>query len=420
MSKIDVRGIIVPSMFDLDFFQDYIEKGIIMPESSFRNALKEADKTEKLSLYINSPGGSVIAGNEIINAINEWAAETGQAVEITVGSLAASMAANILVAVRAKVSAHKNAKIMFHGVTTEMWGGVEAMQDEVDLMQKMNADIQTALLGKTSLAPETVAVWFKEGREGWLGSAEALEIGLVDEVIDVMAEEVVIPEDVKSQISARGLDIAAVLFSADKIRSQAAETEEESSEETNEEDDENQDDNSSEEEESSEEQSDEESTEEESEESDSESEEESSEETNDDDNSSGEDGGGEEEEEQDAGEEDAGAPEILQLSKALESVHKGNRTLQAKNDKLRGEMAVLKETISGLQGKLEIADNEKQALSKRVSQLSLQAVKPAEEDEGNKSWAAAVKECNGDYADAKRRFPNAHKAYFEESQKDKR
>jgi ClpP class serine protease len=49
------------------------------------------DALESVEVEINSPGGSVFAGAEMINAIKA-AARDGREVEITVGAMAASMA----------------------------------------------------------------------------------------------------------------------------------------------------------------------------------------------------------------------------------------------------------------------------------------------------------------------------------------
>ena len=88
MSRIEVRGVIVPSEFDLDWLAQYIERGLFTPESYFRRALASVPAGEALDIYINSPGGSVFAANEIINAVREWKAATGQAVTVTLGAMA--------------------------------------------------------------------------------------------------------------------------------------------------------------------------------------------------------------------------------------------------------------------------------------------------------------------------------------------
>ena len=70
MSRLNLRGVIVPSEYDATWAAAYIDKGIIMPESRFRALLGEAAKSEPLTVYVNSPGGSVFSAGEMVNAEN--------------------------------------------------------------------------------------------------------------------------------------------------------------------------------------------------------------------------------------------------------------------------------------------------------------------------------------------------------------
>ena len=141
MNRIDIRGVIVPSDYDDEWYADYIERGIIPPESRFRAALAAADTGEPLNIYVNSPGGSVFAGNEMQNAVREWKASTGQPVTVTVGALAASAASALAIGVADRIEAHSNSKMMFHGAYTGTIGGSEAHADGAELLNKINADI---------------------------------------------------------------------------------------------------------------------------------------------------------------------------------------------------------------------------------------------------------------------------------------
>ncbi len=185
-TRIDIRGIIVPSEYDASYFASYIERGIFTPESRVRKALAEAKGD--VDIYINSPGGSVIAGNEIINAIEQARAD-GKSVSITIGAWAASMGANIaLASPRESVSAHKNSKLMFHGASAITLGGEQAHRDEATLLAKMNADWKSELVRRGN-DEATVAEWFEEGREGCLSADEALAANIVGTIVNANDEE---------------------------------------------------------------------------------------------------------------------------------------------------------------------------------------------------------------------------------------
>jgi len=83
MSRINLRGVIVPSEYDASWADGYIEKGIILPESRFRSMLAEASKAEPLTVYVNSPGGSVFSAGEMVNAV--VAPHTGAWIETPTG-----------------------------------------------------------------------------------------------------------------------------------------------------------------------------------------------------------------------------------------------------------------------------------------------------------------------------------------------
>lgn len=214
MNRLEVRGVIVPSSYDSEWANEYITKGIMIPESRFRDILSKCSKTEALELYINSPGGSVFSGNEMINAVNAWIKETGQPVEITVGAMAASMAAAMVINTNAaKVRVHKNSKLMFHGAWTNTEGGSQAHKDEAELLDKINNDIKTTLVSRYKLSPEKVDEWFAEGRAGWLAATDAKDAGIASEIIDVDDKPHKLNKTVSTMLSERGLKLAAILES---------------------------------------------------------------------------------------------------------------------------------------------------------------------------------------------------------------
>ena len=211
MNKIDLRGVIVSSFYDDEYFAGYIARGIICPESYFRRELAKADKGQPLQVHINSPGGSVFATYEMLNALRAWREETKQPASVTIGALAASCGAIFAVLSGVPVKAYKNAKIMFHSATCFVDGGPGAMTDTADLLGKINAEVKTALVGRYALAPDAVEAWFAEGRMGWLDAAEAKACGLVSEIVDSEDAAIDFAEADVAALGEKGLAVAAVL-----------------------------------------------------------------------------------------------------------------------------------------------------------------------------------------------------------------
>jgi ATP-dependent protease ClpP protease subunit len=213
MKRIEIRGVIVPSAYDCAWLAPYIAKGMFTPESAIRDALAKAG--DDVELYVSSQGGSVFAGNEIINALKQFKA-SGRKLDITVGALAASMAANIVALagpVADHVRAHANSKFMFHGAQTITEGGSGAHQDSKTLLDSINADVVVALKKKSPKCSTDFAGWFAEGRMEWLSADQAKQLGLIDEVIDGSDSPLVaIDQEAAKRMLADGLDVAALNF----------------------------------------------------------------------------------------------------------------------------------------------------------------------------------------------------------------
>lgn len=221
MARIEIRGVIVPSNYDLDWTRQYVEKGIISPESYVRKQIAGADKDKPMEVYINSPGGSVFAAYEIINALSSWRMENNQPVNITVGAMAASAASAIAVLSGAKINVHRNSKLMFHGAWTETMGGSEAHEDTAKLLEQINADIKTQLVSRYGIAAEVVDEWFAEGRQGWINAQDAVRLGMAEAIVDADDQEVEFADADVAGIEANGLAIAAMLQREPKAQAES-------------------------------------------------------------------------------------------------------------------------------------------------------------------------------------------------------
>ncbi len=188
MSRIKISGAIVPSDYDCDWMADYIEKGVITPESRFRAQLEQAAKDEPLEIHVNSQGGSVFAGAQMANDVKAWQLENSQPVSVVVGALAASAASTFALEVGAPVSVYENTRFMFHGAVNVAWGGAEHMEDQAALLAKINDSIKHRLVDGYKVDKDKVEDWFSEGRMGWMDAAELIECGIAGEVIDGKAD----------------------------------------------------------------------------------------------------------------------------------------------------------------------------------------------------------------------------------------
>ena len=189
MAKLLLRGIILsPLSGDLERFCS--EPDTYTISEDLISAIHA--EQDELDILVDSPGGDIFAANAVAMAITDWlvAHPDGKA-SITVQALAASAAAALLVGTRSprcRIACHRNSQLMFHGVFTTVFdGGAQKFSDTAGALEKSNEQIRSALLSRTQTPPALIAQWFAEGREGWVTANEALEWGIVDEVIDIDA-----------------------------------------------------------------------------------------------------------------------------------------------------------------------------------------------------------------------------------------
>ena len=190
--KVKIQGTIVSPDYDDGFFESWIDKGVITPSSRVVGSIENA--TEPIDLYINSYGGDVFAGGEMMIALLK-ASATGKLASVEVGTIAASMAANIVAALRANgvpVTANANSELMFHGCYTETVGGAQHHEDMAESLRNVN---ESVIANLNRIGITECRAWFAEGREKWIGAEDGLAMGLFSEINGTEAEA---PTDAKS------------------------------------------------------------------------------------------------------------------------------------------------------------------------------------------------------------------------------
>ncbi len=142
--------------------------------------LESEDPAKDISLYINSPGGSVTAGMGIYDTMNYIKCD----VSTICCGMAASMGAFLLAGgAKGKRFALPNSEIMIHQPMGGMPNGSQASDMEITTKhilhtkQKLNA-----LLAEATGKPIEV-VEKDTDRDNWLSAKEAMEYGLIDSVI---------------------------------------------------------------------------------------------------------------------------------------------------------------------------------------------------------------------------------------------
>ena len=138
---------------------------------------KDADKD--ISLYINSPGGSISAGMAIYDTMNFIKCDVST---ICIG-MAASMGAFLLAAgAKGKRIALPNSEIMIHQPLGGMQGQATDIKIHADHIIKIKDKMNRILSANTGKPLKTVEK--DTERDNFMSAQEALEYGLIDKVIE--------------------------------------------------------------------------------------------------------------------------------------------------------------------------------------------------------------------------------------------
>ena len=141
--------------------------------------LDSIDSSKEISIYLNSPGGSVTAGLGIYDTMQFISSPVAT---ICTG-MAASMAAVLLVAGQeGKRSALPHSRVMIH----QPLGGVQGQASDIEItareIQKMKKELYT-IISEHSHTPFE-KVWADSDRDYWMSAQEAKEYGMIDQVLE--------------------------------------------------------------------------------------------------------------------------------------------------------------------------------------------------------------------------------------------
>ncbi|MDR2954833.1 MAG: ATP-dependent Clp endopeptidase proteolytic subunit ClpP [Prevotella sp.] len=140
--------------------------------------LDSADSGKDISIYINSPGGSVYAGYGIYDTMQF----INSNVSTICTGIAASMAAVLLVAgEKGKRFALKHSRVMIH----QPLGGAQGQASDIEItareISKIKKELYTIISDHSGQPFEKVEK--DSDRDYWMTSAEAKEYGMIDDVL---------------------------------------------------------------------------------------------------------------------------------------------------------------------------------------------------------------------------------------------
>ena len=140
--------------------------------------LESTDPTKDIQVYFNTPGGSVYAGLGIYDTMQYISAN----VSTICTGMAASMGAILLTAgAKGKRSALKHSRIMIH----QPMGGASGQASDIEItareIMKIKKELYQIISFHTGKPVEQVEI--DADRDHWMTSEEAVEYGMIDEIL---------------------------------------------------------------------------------------------------------------------------------------------------------------------------------------------------------------------------------------------
>lgn len=140
--------------------------------------LDSVDPGKDISIYINSPGGSVYAGLGIYDTMQFVSSDIAT---ICTG-MAASMAAVLLVAGQeGKRSALTHSRVMIHQPMVGAQGQASDIEITAREIQKLKNELYQIIANHSHT--EFDKVWADSDRDYWMTAQEAKEYGMIDQVL---------------------------------------------------------------------------------------------------------------------------------------------------------------------------------------------------------------------------------------------
>lgn len=154
--------------------------------------------TDKITILLNSRGGSVPDGIAILNALLAHPAHV-----TTINAASAMSIASIILQAGDKRISFKNAVTMVHDCSSQAGGNAGKLREAADVLDKFNKTLKVTYEAK-GISEENIESML-DGHDHYFNADEARNIGLVDEVID--ASEItasldtpLIPDHLKHEI----------------------------------------------------------------------------------------------------------------------------------------------------------------------------------------------------------------------------
>ena len=142
--------------------------------------LLDAISHDEITIYINSPGGEIETG--LFPIYDTMQAIKSPVRTVAIGQACSGAAVILCGGTKGSRFAYPNAKIMIHGVQTELSGNSSDIEKESKMIKKLNQSLMEMIAKHSGQKTSKVKRDCKEDK--WFGAAEAVKYGLIDGILN--------------------------------------------------------------------------------------------------------------------------------------------------------------------------------------------------------------------------------------------
>ena len=143
---------------------------------------KIAGRCSEIRISLNTYGGTVTDGFEIVDMVREWNARRDVKISMIGAGAVYSMGVPIIQAAFRRYS-YPNAEYLIHPVSAVLYGTREQIEDELISVKNSEASIVSIIAARSVMSAEDVSEMMRH--DSFLTAEKALELGLVDEIISL-------------------------------------------------------------------------------------------------------------------------------------------------------------------------------------------------------------------------------------------
>jgi len=162
------------SIFIFDPFTDKLAKETI--EKLIELETKDPEKDIKL--FINSPGGEVLALFSIMDSLNLVRPDI---CTYCIGEAASAASIILMCGTKGKRYITKNSRVLLHQVSTGTWGHISDVKISTKESDRLNKSLMNIIVQKTKIKKLDLSKLIE--RDCWLTATQALRYGVVDKIL---------------------------------------------------------------------------------------------------------------------------------------------------------------------------------------------------------------------------------------------